>query len=101
MDDVDNRTQAQEEVTLAGASLLAEKARTGAFPEVLPDGFPDPFTGQPLGYRREGDTGFVVYSVGPDGRFHGGRPGEDEYDPNHAWFRFPGPPLKPVPAEDQ
>ena len=101
MDDVDNRTQAQEEVTLAGAALLSERARTGRFPDALPGGFLDPFTGHPLGYRREGDTGFVVYSVGPDGRYDGGKSGEDEYDPNHASFRFPGPTPKPVPAELQ
>ena len=36
MEDWDNRIHAQEEVTLAGAALLAAKARTGAFPTPCP-----------------------------------------------------------------
>ncbi|MBV9851838.1 MAG: hypothetical protein JO250_19395 [Armatimonadetes bacterium] len=98
MDENDNRLHAQEQVTMAGAALLAEKGRTGAFPAALPGDFLDPFTGKPLGYRREGDNGFVVYSVGPDGKFNGGRPGEYIF-PLQAFFRYPGPTPKPVPTD--
>ena len=47
-------------------SLLEARAKTGAFPEkpTLPV---DPYSGKPLGYRREGN-GCAVWSVGPDGK---------------------------------
>ena len=76
IDQHDTRMQAREMVTLAAADLLAERANAGAYPDRLPTGFTDPFSGQPLQYRREGAGGFVVYSVGPTGRFGGGRPGQ-------------------------
>ncbi|MCX5770469.1 MAG: hypothetical protein NTZ09_09395 [Candidatus Hydrogenedentes bacterium] len=41
-------------------------------PDYLRDVPADPFTGGPLTYRREG-SGFVVYSVGSDGRDDGGK----------------------------
>ena len=98
-DNKDTDLQAREQVTAAGAAALAEKARTGAFPDALPGAFTDPFTGKPLGYRREGDGGFVVYSVGPDGKFDGGKPGEYKFTPPQAFFRYPGPSLQPVPTD--
>jgi hypothetical protein len=56
------------------------KARTGRYPdslaELVPDLLPavpiDPFTGDPLVYRREGE-GFVVYSLGSNQKDDGGR----------------------------
>jgi hypothetical protein len=39
-----------------------------AYLDIVPE---DPFTGQPLRYEKLG-RGFVVYSVGPDGRDDGG-----------------------------
>ena len=99
LNDHDDRRLAQEEVIIAGAAVLAQKARTGTFPESLPGDFPDPFTGKSLGYRREGDTGFVVYSVGPDGKFNGGKPGGYQAVPYQSFFRYPGPPLNLVPAD--
>ena len=99
MEDWDNRIHAQEEVTLAGAALLAAKARTGAFPDALSGAFTDPFTGKPLNYRREGDSGFVVYSVGTEGKFDGGKPGQYEFHPSQAFFRYPGPTPRPVPPD--
>ena len=90
---------AQEEITLAAAAVLAAKARTGAFPDALPGDFPDPFTDKPLGYRREGDGGFVIYSVGADGKFDGGKPGEYRFVPFQVFFRYPGPTPQPVPPD--
>ena len=44
----------------------------------------DPFSNQPLVYRR-GDTGYLLYSVGPDGEDNGGHFGSrpDTYGPGH------------------
>jgi hypothetical protein len=87
------RVRALEEAIMAGAALLAFKARRGAFPAsmraALPQSPLDPFTGQPLQYRREGE-GFVVYSVGADGKFDGGRPGTPR-TPGQVLFRYPRP----------
>ena len=96
-DQQDRRSQAQFEVTLAAAALLAARAASGTFPETLPGGFPDPFSGKPLGYRREGADGFVVYSVGPDGLFDGGKAG-DAWDGRKVFFRYPVPTI-PVPPD--
>ena len=83
-----NRLFARRLVAAAGAAVLATKAQTGAFPDTLPPTFTDPFTGKPLGYRREGDNGFVVYSAGPDGKFDGGKPGDTRSGANIV-FRYP------------
>ena len=89
---------ARHGVLAAAAAVLAAKAQTGAFPETLPVGFTDPYTGKPLGYRREGGDGFVVYSVGPDGKDTGGVPG-DRPKWEQAVFRYPAPPPRPLPAD--
>ncbi|MHC4401087.1 MAG: hypothetical protein ACYTG0_15530 [Planctomycetota bacterium] len=50
-------------------------------PEYLPKGVPeDPFGGRALRYHRT-SAGYVLYSVGPDGRDDGGKPNEPWYDP--------------------
>jgi hypothetical protein len=90
------RVAARRLVLAAGAAVLAAKAQTGAFPAALPAPFTDPFTGKPLGYRREG-TGFAVYSAGPAGTFDGGKPGDPAFGPNTV-FRYPLVPV-PVPPE--
>jgi hypothetical protein len=41
-------------------------------PGILPEVPIDPFTGKPLVYRLEGD-GFIVYSLGSNGKDDGGR----------------------------
>ena len=93
----ETRRVAQEEVVLAGAAVLASRAKTGAFPEMLPEPFPDPYTSRPLGYRREGAVGFVVYSAGQDGKFDGGKPG-DKAASGMVLFRYPA--IKtPAPVE--
>jgi hypothetical protein len=74
------RLTAQFAATEAVAALERYRLREGAFPEALagltPELLPeppiDPWTDQPLRYRREGDS-YVLYSVGPDGVDDGGR----------------------------
>ena len=98
LDQYDSRRLALEQIVLAAAALLSARARAGAYPPSLPDAFTDPFNNKPLGYRREGLNGFVVYSVGPDGTFTGGHPG-DEPTSQHILFRYPPPARKPVPPD--
>jgi hypothetical protein len=87
------RRRAMEDTVMAGAALLAYRARHTSFPDRLEEAIPepplDPFRGQPLKYRREGD-GFVVFSVGPDGTFDGGEPGA-RIDSLQVYFRYPAP----------
>ncbi len=94
MDENDTRIHARETVTLAAAAILSVKAKTGAFPDKLPPEFTDPYTNKPLQYRREGDHGFVVYAVGPTGRFDGGQPGR-KTPGVESLFRYPAVPLPP------
>jgi hypothetical protein len=91
---------AGEQVVLAAAAILADKAKTGALPTVLPSGFVDPFIGKQLGYRREGSNGFVVYSVGKDGKFSGGKTGSAVKWPDIG-FRYPATNRVPLPLELQ
>jgi hypothetical protein len=85
------QAEAREEVVMAGAGLLAYKARHGSFPATIEEALSrpplDPFSGRTLRYRREGD-GFVVYSVGREGRFDGGRPG-GKISGREVYFRYP------------
>lgn len=87
------RAQTMRAVTSAGTAVLAHRARTGAWPETLAAAVSpaptDPFSGKPVLYRRESD-GFVVYSVGEDGAFTGGKPGE--HHPLERFFRYPATP---------
>ncbi len=92
----DTRTRARVSVTLAAASVLVGKAKTGTFPNSLPPNFVDPYTSKPLNYRREGMSGFVVYAVGPTGTFDGGKPGE-KAPPQESVFRYPAVSV-PIPA---
>jgi len=99
LNDVPLRSAASHAITRAAAAVLTQRAKTGAYPDALPGAFPDPYTGKPLGYRREGADGFVVYSAGPDGKYDGGRPGE-QMAPGQAGFRYLAVPV-PVPKEMQ
>lgn len=94
IDENDTRIHARESVTLAAAAILGAKAKTGAFPDKLPQEFLDPYTNKPLQYRREGETGFVVYAVGPTGHFDGGQPGQ-KTPGAESLFRYPAVPLPP------
>ncbi len=94
------RLVASHSFTRAAAAVLALRAKTGTFPATLPGASPDPYTGRPLGYRREGSDGFVIYTTGKDGKYDGGRPGDATLDVN-VWsgFRYPVVPV-PVPLEE-
>ena len=93
IDITQTRTQSREAITPAAAYLLGDKAKTGSYPAALPPKFTYPFSGKPLGYRREGTGGFVVYSTGPEGNFDGSKPGE-KTPPTESLFRYPpAPPL--------
>ncbi|MEO7718542.1 MAG: hypothetical protein ABIY70_20265 [Capsulimonas sp.] len=96
-DQSDTLLHANEQVTLAGAAILETKARTGQYPATLPEGFVDPFTDKPLIYQREGGNGFVVYSVGADGKYDGQASSEARLM-KQAMFRYPAPPPIPLPA---
>lgn len=72
--------------------LRAYRQATGAYPDDLASlGFDatDPFSGQPLRYRREGDD-FVLYSTGPNGTDDGGRH-DPKWDDGDFQF-WPRPP---------
>lgn len=64
----------------AGLACRLHKNRTGDYPQTLDELVPgllnevpiDPFTGNPLVYRREGE-GFIVYSLGSNQKDDGGR----------------------------
>lgn len=80
-------------VTQAGAAVLAWRDQHGEYPLSLSLAMArvpiDPYSGKPLGYRREG-KGFVVYSVGPWGTFNGGSPAQAPSQLDTA-FRYPLP----------
>lgn len=84
--------RASEQITLAAAYALDVKSRTGAFPAALPASYTDPWSGKGLGYRVE-PQGFVVYSVGEDGKFDGGKPGSQPHG-KETGYRYP---VVPVP----
>jgi hypothetical protein len=92
----DDSDEAKNQVLLAGASVLAVRAHTGSYPATLPGSFVDPFGGKQLVYRQT-DNGFVVYSVGPSGKYDG-TPDKDVYGPD-AVFTYPAPPKVPVPQD--
>lgn len=82
------RVAASHSITRAAAAVLAARAKTGVYPAALPGRFPDPYApARQLGYRREGAGGFVVYSVGPGGKYDGAEP-VDPRDFYEAGFRF-------------
>ena len=80
--------RAKAMVTRVGFALSACREETGSYPDALGvlapdfiDQIPlDPYSDEPLLYRRENE-GFVVYSVGPDGEDDGGvyEPKQEEF----------------------
>lgn len=100
LNDLPVRSAVSRAITRAAAAVLAERAKIGSYPNALPGAFLDPYTGKPLGYRREGMDGFVVYSVGPGGKYDGGQPG-DHAASAAARNRFRYPVVRvPVPKVD-
>ncbi len=82
------RLQALINVDGASCAVLAARNKNGQFPAQIPGTFADPFTDKPLQYRREGKSGFVVYSAGPNGDFDGGKPGVKPKS-YQTYFRYP------------
>jgi hypothetical protein len=74
------RTEIVQQMTLVALALAAYRAEHGGYPEDLARLVPrylkaipeDPFVEKPIRYRREG-TGYVLYSVGPNGQDDDGR----------------------------
>jgi hypothetical protein len=75
------RTRAHLRLLRAELALREYRERHAGYPPKLEGLVPqcltavpvDPFSGQPLRYRRQGE-GYVLYSVGPDGKDDGGTP---------------------------
>ena len=92
------RTTAAVRMTCAGLALLQYKQAHGTWPPSLDaldlKNVTDPFTGQPLHYRTEGE-GFIVYSVDEDQQDNGGitEPLERRGGRDIVW-RFPEPKAK-------
>ncbi|HOW96938.1 MAG TPA: hypothetical protein P5567_10100 [Kiritimatiellia bacterium] len=71
--------QAEVRITRAGLAMIRYKTAQGRYPATLDELVPafldeiprDPFTGEPLVYRPEGD-GFVLYSLGQNQQDDGG-----------------------------
>lgn len=86
--------QATVAITRAAVAALVWKEKHGSFPSRLETALspvpPDPFDGKPIRYRLEG-KGFVIYSVGPTGKFAGGLPDADKPPVRELLFRFPLP----------
>ena len=88
--DRDAERDSNAAVVEAGAAVLAYRARHGAYPAELaqvPIHTQDPFTGGPLHYRRQKD-GFIVYSVGKDGKFDGNVTSDVR---SALYFQYPAP----------
>lgn len=83
--------EARVSVVRCAASVLAWRQTHGALPKSLSEAMlkvpRDPYDGKPLRYRLVG-SGFVVYSVGPTGKFDGGTPAKKP-DANEGCFWYP------------
>jgi hypothetical protein len=113
----EDRLVAQLGCAVAAIACERYRQKTGSWPkaladipkEVLPEIPTDPFSGNPVLYKRT-ETGAVVYSVGADGVDDGGEtldpkmpPGTDVgirlFDPAHR--RLPARPKPPAVGEDR
>jgi hypothetical protein len=92
----DDVRHAHQEVLVAAAAVLSVKAKTGSFPASLPGSFRDPFSGGQMVYRHM-TSGFLIYSVGPTGRFNGNpATGQEGWE---SFFLYPGSPPVPIPKD--
>lgn len=74
------RNETERRLTVTAIALKRFHLRHGRHPETLAELVPellsavpiDPWSGRPLGYRRNAAGGFTLYSVGEDGRDDGG-----------------------------
>lgn len=75
------RFAALRDLARLALALGLHKSERGGYPDALeelagyfPEGLPaDPFTGKPFVYKRT-DEGFLIYSLGADGKDDGGKP---------------------------
>ena len=87
--------QARHTVLATAAAVLAyTKDHKGVFPDRIEEAVPtsalDPFSDVPIAYRKE-EKGFVVYSIGQNMKFDGGKP-DMKPATGEAYFRFITPP---------
>lgn len=81
---------AQAKCRLARIALAAHlwKQSRGVYPDSLSElpigSLEDPFTGKPFIYRPEGN-GFVVYSIGANGKDDGGKAGKHDAEGDIVW----------------
>ena len=76
------RNETQRRLTVSAIALRRFHLRHRHWPVKLEELVPeflasvpiDPMSAEPLGYRREADGGFILYSIGEDGRDNGGDP---------------------------
>jgi hypothetical protein len=76
------RAETERQMTVAAIALERCRLRRGQWPAALPELVPDfvsrvpfdPMSGQPLQYRLRTEGGYLLYSVGDDGRDDGGDP---------------------------
>lgn len=68
---LDAKYIARLRVTQAGLSVESYRSERGQLPDALPSNLTDPFDGQPLRYKKLA-KGYVVYSIGEDGKDDGG-----------------------------
>ena len=73
---LDARFIARLRTAEAGLSVESYRSVHGQLPDSLPATFSDPFDGQPLRYKKLA-KGYVVYSVGEDGKDDGGDENKD------------------------
>jgi hypothetical protein len=93
---------ARRNVLLAADQALLIKATTGSFPDALQGHYADPFSNQPLQFKKVGG-GFLIHTMAPDevGNY---LPDDYEvltfYNYDYKWitFAYPGP--KPIPEYD-
>jgi hypothetical protein len=97
----DKRCRAKRWLLICEVALQGHRAEHGEFPDDLADLVPgylsavpkDPFSNKPFIYRRQ-PTGYLLYSVGPDGKDDGGRP--FDYNTDRGDIRL-DPPSDEVP----
>jgi tetratricopeptide (TPR) repeat protein len=85
-------TETRREMTVAAIALKRYRLRTGlnapSLAALVPDFLPalprDCYDGQHLRYRSEPGNGFVLYSVGENGKDDGGDPGADNWS-SRSW----------------
>jgi hypothetical protein len=99
------RNKATTAILTAQVALEMYRNKEGEYPQkldqlkgILGEIPVDPFTNEPLKYRRT-EEGYVVYSVGEDLRDDGGKRGVTRYEPDIVG-RYPLPPPKPFEARE-